>query len=243
MSTSSSLVSLGSFQSGAKRYDVCNLGKAGAIQIGNLLFEFNDPNEEDVVECLRSAGMPPSAYPPIDISDPRFNIPNMIVIGNFKVFVTRHLSYPGPCVAVGFTIEETTKIQFQRPAAQQLATGGNGDLRQQESDAMLISNAPYADAIADTASTTTTITTTRTVKKIGANFAVYTQILISRLQMYFRRCIFKIRCNRRRMMLLLACMAQKQFVQQDKYEFNLAALMNDTQGGVLRDLILCAMSR
>ncbi len=61
--------------------------------------------------------------------------------------------------------------------------------------------------------------------------------------MYFRRCIFKIRRNRRRMMLLLACMAQKQFMQPDNSEFNLAALMDDIQGGVLRDVILCAMSR
>ena len=67
--------------------------------------------------------------------------------------------------------------------------------------------------------------------------------MIRRLQMYFRLCIFKMRCNRRRVIILLACMAQKQFVQQDNSVFNLAALMDDPQGGVLRDVILCAMSR
>jgi hypothetical protein len=117
MSTTASfgLVSLGSFLSGygsgAKRYDVYNLGKAGAVQIGNVLLKFNDPIEEDIVECLRNAGMPPSAYPSIDIFDPRFHSPNIIAIGNFSIFVRKRLTEMSKSISdveVSFTIEENT---------------------------------------------------------------------------------------------------------------------------------------
>jgi hypothetical protein len=261
---STSLVSIGSFQSvipngtlhpqGNKRFDVYNLSKAGAVQIGNILFKYNDPQEEDIVECLRTAGLPPNAYPAIDIFEPRFNATNMIAVGKFSILVQKQLLQPNtisyPNVTVHFTIIETYEIVLEKQAPQQLATGGESgdDVWQEEynANAMLIDSMdPFqADAIAaQPEPQKVTVTGTRTLKKISANFTINTQFMIRRLQMYFRRCIFKIRCNRRRMMLLLACMAEKQFLEQESTVFNLAALMHDAQGGVLRDVILCAMSR
>jgi hypothetical protein len=267
-SSSSSLVSLGSFQSvipngtldpqATKRFDVYNLSKAGAVQIGNILFKYDNPNgEDDIVEILRNAGMPPSAYPSIDIFNPRFNITNTIVIGRFSILVQKQtiqgvsLSYPS--VRVNFNIIETSEVQIQvqRPAPplQTSPVALADDVWEQEfnANAMLIDSDPFcADAMvaaATTVTTTTTVTRTQSLKTITANFTINTQFLIRRLQMFFRRFIFKIRCHRRRMMLCLACMAQKQFLEQENTVFNLAALMDDPQGGVLRDVILCALAR
>ncbi len=270
---SSSIVSLGSFHQSAipnqvtKRFDVYNLSKSGAVQIGNILFKYDNPNDEnDIVEILRGAGMPPSAYPSIDIFNPRFNTMNTIVIGKFSIIV-RKQTIQGPSVAypsvkINFNIIQTSEVQIQvqRPAPQTQAALVD-DVCEQEfnanamlidsdpfgANAMLIDSDPFgADAMvaaATTITTTATVTRTQTLKTITANFTINTQFLIRRLQMFFRRFILKIRCNRRHMMLCLACIAQKQFLVQENTVFNLAALMDDPQGGILRDVIMCALAR
>lgn len=258
---SSSIVSLGSFHQSAipnqvtKRFDVYNLSKSGAVQIGNILFKYDNPNgEDDIVEILRGAGMPPSAYPSIDIFNPRFNTMNTIVIGKFSIIV-RKQAIQGPSVAypsvkINFNIIQTSEVQIQvqRPAPQTQAALAD-DVWEQEfnANAMLIDSDPFcADAMvaaATAVTTTTTVTRTQSLKTITANFTINTQFLIRRLQMFFRRFIFKIRCNRRRMMLCLTCMAHKQFLEQESNVFNLAALVADAKGGILRDVILCALAR
>lgn len=109
------LVPLGNFETttlgGTKRVNIFNLTKAGAVLIGNILCHYDNPHEEDIVECLRNAGLPPTAYPAVDMNDPRYHVPNTIPMGRFEVsFVSQRQNNNNegifPKISVDFFINE-----------------------------------------------------------------------------------------------------------------------------------------
>jgi hypothetical protein len=72
-------------------------------------------------------------------------------------------------------------------------------------------------------------------------FTVEVQFQICRVQMFLRRCMFKIRCNRRRM-LLLACMITlprlaKASEESSGASVTLASLFNNQCGGIMRKYV------
>lgn len=219
-----SVVPLNSFPTstqggGIKRLDVFNLSKAGAVQIGNILLHYENPNEEDIVECLRNAGLPPASYPAVDIYDPRYHTRNSIPIGRFDIDI-EHKNIQGntlifPKITVDFFINETQSI------VPSLIGGGEG---------------------AEQVIATHTITQTRLLKKLTANFSIKTQGLIRRLQMNVKRFNFKTRCHRRRILLLTTCILSKESSStktsaQEDSKYTLSSLFNDPRGGVFSECV------
>ena len=206
---------------GNMRLELINLSKAGMVQVGNVLCQYDKPDEEDIVECLRNAGLPPSAYPSVDIFDPSYHNFNSIKLGKFNINIERKTvqvnSLGFPMLTVNFFIKETNTI------APVIVGGGDGG----EEDQQQIAN--------------NTITQTRLVKKITAKFNVRTQFFIRRLQMYAKRCNFISRCHRRKLLLQTTCLLAKEASRPcapgEEGKYTLASLFNDPRGGVFGECV------
>jgi hypothetical protein len=207
-------------EKGNMRLELINMGKAGMVQVGNVLCHYEKPSEEDIVECLRNAGLPPSAYPAVDIFDPSYHNLNSIKLGRFNITVEKKtiqdntLSFPEH--SVDFLVNETNTIT-------PVMIGGDGGKK----DHQQIAN--------------NTITQKRLVKKISTKFNVRTQFMIRRLQMYAKRCNFETRCYRRKLLLRTTCLLVKESSKPsapgDEGKYTLASLFNDPRGGVFGDCI------
>ena len=205
---------------GNMRLDLVNLSKAGMVQVGNVLCQYDKPDEEDIVECLRNAGLPPSAYPSVDIFDPSYHNFNSIKLGKFNINIERKTVQVNalgfPMLTVDFLINETNTI------APVIIGGDGGEEDQQE-----IAN--------------NTVTRTRLVKKITAKFNVRTLFFIRRLQMYAKRCNFNSRCYRRKLLLQTTCLLAKEASRPtdpgDEGKYTLASLFNDPRGGIFGDCV------
>lgn len=204
-------VSLGSFQdiTTTKVLRVYNLGKAGALVIGNVLCHYDrkmygeDPsvtmtNAEDVVESMTLGISRPFSPYELELLQQQTHF---LQVKNFIIEVEKK-----PAV----TQQEVTIVLHVKEFV--ISEENNQE--------------PITIAL-------------RNHDKFTVSFKVNTQFKIRRLQMYFKRCIFKMRCHRRRM-LLLACMISHPRIGADSKGnsgLTLASLFNDPFGGIMRQFV------
>jgi hypothetical protein len=204
------MVSLGSFNSNGKVLQVYNLGKAGALKIGNILCHYEDKTDlaegttdaKNLVESFQKGICKVTAYDLAKLSVTHGD--NCLSFNNFLVFFERNPVDPTqllPVSQVSITLH-VREIVLEQPYL---------SLKVRKHDTFTL------------------------------RFSTKTQFLIRRLQMYFKRCIFKVRCHRRHM-LLLACMITHPRINASSKEssdasITLAAMFNDPFGGIMRQFI------
>ena len=210
---SGSMVSLGSFNSHGKVLQVCSLGKGGALMIGNILCHYEDKTE--VAEDTTNAKDLVESF--------QKGICKVTAYDLAKLSVT----HGDNCLRFNNFL-----VFFERnPVDQnQMLPVSQVSITLHVREIVLES---HPDKVL-----------TLKMRKHDAfilRFTTRTQFLIRRLQMYLKRCLFKVRCHRRHM-LLLACMITHPRINAATKEssdasITLAAMFNDPFGGIMRQFI------
>ena len=249
---------------------VHNLGKAGALVIGNILCHYRRKTLDelqagdvtaafDIVDSMKLGMMDSEAWERMPqrartiLGNPNTEIDNVLKIKNFimvfekRVNRTSHLSFPS--VRIHVDIHEDVYLY---KSAQELT------LLNKEEEGVLKLAAAIADAteeekLAHSAALQAIRAKKNAVKldrahdKFELFFMVEVQFKIRMVQMFLRRCMFKVRCNRRRM-LLMACMITLPRLSKASKETSgagvtLASLFNDPFGGIMRQYVAQHVTR
>jgi hypothetical protein len=259
----SSLTFLGMMptQNQTKTMHVHNLGKAGALLIGNLLCHYKSKSLEDlqtppvtaatdVVESMKLGIMDIEVYNnlPQHIRENRIpsDIDDILRIDPFTLVLTKRITRTNfldfPKVRIFIHILEDVYrpksgaelralMKEEADVLEKLALVVNDEERR-------VLNAALAEVRLKRSSS---CELDRPHDRFELSFTVGVQSKIRTVQNFLLQCLFKVRCHRRRM-LLLACMITLPRLDKDCKEsggaaLTLGSLFNDPFGGIMRQYV------